>query len=362
MSGNGSHGSFLQALSGQVRGWLAERRNARQREREKAKALAEAIEEVVSGVEPKLRALSGYQGKLGPEIQRFLDFVTDIIAKLPPAIELSRTAWQQNPQVNAFFAAANDLPITLSRAPELVDYFEQEPLATQAYCIMTSTRLERQVFGIGLQGDMLQRDLAQTSVGFVEPLILAPSPSETAVRKEALNRALHLFIGFAQAQVSETLGKREALEHERHILEVRLRSLRTRSRGLDADGQARDEITTVEQSLAENARQMESLGGPLMGLDATLEQIRTLFANPEEQIHLAHIPLRLDRLGIKLDDEENKTPSPLVNDLSLIEFTVGPRRRVITLVRCPRGEMLTLSQLVEKVDPFLASQLGIRGM
>ncbi|MFZ1536629.1 MAG: hypothetical protein WAT23_04500 [Chromatiaceae bacterium] len=362
MTENESQGSLIQTLAGQVRGWLADRRATRQRERERAKALAEAIEEVVSGVEPKLRALSGYQRKLGPEIQRFLDFVADIIAQLPPAIELSRAAWQRDPQVNAFFAAANDLPIALSRAPELVDYFEREPLATQAYCIMTSTRLERQVFGIGLQGDMLQRDLAQTSVGFVEPLIMAPSPSETAVRKEAVNRALHLFIGFAQAQVAETLGKREGLEHERHIQEVRLRSLRTRSRGLDADGKARDEILALEQSLAENARQMETLGGPLMGLDATLEQIRALFATSGDQIHLAHIPLRLDRLGIKLEEDDNRTPNPLVNDLALIEFTVGSRRRVITLVRCPRGEMLTMAQLVERVDPFLASQLGIRGM
>ncbi|MBP8291004.1 MAG: hypothetical protein KAX51_14580, partial [Chromatiaceae bacterium] len=92
-----SHGSFVQALAGQVRGWLADRRAARQRERQRAKALAEAVEEVVSGVEPKLRAVGGYQGKLGPEIQRFLDFVTDIIAQLPPAIELSRAAWQKDP-------------------------------------------------------------------------------------------------------------------------------------------------------------------------------------------------------------------------------------------------------------------------
>ncbi len=362
MTASESHGSVVPGLMGQVRGWLAARSAARQLERERAKALAEAVEEVVSGVEPKLRAVRGYQGKLGSEIQRFLDFVTAIIAQLPSAIELSRAAWQKDPQVNAFFAAAKDLPLCLSRAPELRDYFEREPLATQAYCIMTSTRAERQVFGIGLQGDMLQRDLAQTSVGFVEPLILAPSPSEAEVRKEALNRALHLFIGFAQAQVAETLGQREGLNHERQIQEVRLRSLRTRLRGLDADGKIRDEILAVEQSLAENAREMEALGGPLMSLDATLEQVRALFAAPGDQIHLAHIPLRLDLFGIKLDEAAQDKPQAQVNELSLIEFTVGSRRRVITLVRCPREEMLSRAQVVEQVDPLLASQLGIRGL
>ena len=362
MTDSQHQGDVAPGLVGQLRGWLAARGAARQLERERAKALADAVEEVVAGVEPKLRAVSGYQGKLGPEIQRFLDFVTAIIAQLPPAIELSRATWRTDPQVNAFFAAAKDLPLCLSRAPELSDYFEREPLATEAYCIMTSTRAERQVFGIGLQGDMLQRDLAQTSVGFVEPLILAPSPSEEAVRKEALNRALHLFIGFAQARVAETLGQRQGLDHERQIQEVRLRSLRTRARGLDADGKLRDEILAVENSLAENARQIEALGGPLMSLDATLEQVRALFASPSDQIHLAHIPLRLDLLGIKLDEAAPDKPQAQVNELSLIEFTVGSRRRVITLVRCPRGEMLSLEQVVEQVDPILASQLGIRGM
>jgi hypothetical protein len=362
MTENQSHGSLAPGFAGRVRGWFAERRAMREQERARAAALAEAIEEVVAGVEPKLRAVGGYQRKLGPDIQRFLDFVAAIIAQLPPAIELSRAAWQRDPQVNAFFAAAKDLPLCLSRAPELSDYFEREPLATEAYCIMTSTRAERQVFGIGLHGDTLQRDLAQTSVGFVEPLILAPSPSEEAVRKEALNRALHLFIGFAQAQLAQTLGQRQGLDHERQIQEVRLRSLRTRSRGLDADAKLRDEIQAVEQSLAENARQMEALGGPLMSLDATLEQVRALFAAPGDQIHLAHIPLRLDLLGIKLEEAANSQPRAQVNELSLIEFTVGSRRRVITLVRCPRDEMLSLAQVVEQVDPFLASQLGIRGM
>jgi hypothetical protein len=228
---------------------------------------------------------------------------------------------------------------------------------------MTSTRAERQVFGIGLQGDMLQRDLAQTSVGFVEPLILAPSPSEEAVRKEALNRALHLFIGFAQAQLAQTLGQRQGLDHERQIQEVRLRSLRTRSRGLDADAKLRDEIQAVEQSLAENARQMEALGGPLLGLDATLEQVRALFASPRATRFTSPTsPCVWTCWGSSSRRPRIAKPRAQVNELSLIEFTVGSRRRVITLVRCPRDEMLSLAQVVEQVDPFLASQLGIRGM
>jgi len=357
-----AQGSLFHDLARHARGWIADRRAARERQREKAAALALAVEEVVAGVEPRLRAVSGYQRKLGPAVERTREFVAGLVAQLPPAIALSHDAWQRDPQVNAFFAAARDLPLALSRARELRDYFQREPLATQAYCIMTLTREEKQVFGIGLQGEMLQRDLAQTSVGFTDPLILGPSPTEAEVREEAKRRALQLFIGLAQVRLAETLGRREGLERERQIQEVRLRGLRTRARGLDADEQVLGEIQTVELSLAENAREMEALGGPLVGLDAMLEQVRALFAAPEEQIHLTHIALHVDRLGIKVDAATDQRAESLVNALSLIEFTLGPRRRVITLVLCPRDEMLTMEELVERVDPYLASQLGIRGM
>ena len=347
----------LRGLLQRLNGWRLERRAARAGEQERAMSRAEAIEEVVSGTEPKLRALGGYDRELGPAVERTLAYIADLIDRLPPPVELSRAAWQRDPHMNAFFASAADLPPFLGRARLLQDFFKRQPGLTQAFAIMTSTREEKQVFGISLQEDRVRRDVAQTSIGFVEPLILGPSATEAEVREEAKRCALHLFIGLAREQLAKSQGHRESLERERQIQEVRLRSLRAQIKDLAENAELLAKIVAVELALAENARALATLGGPRLRLEDILGQVRDTFATPEDQLRLAPAALRVDRLGIK---QEADTAAP-ANDLSLLECTTASSRRVITLIRCPRAEMPALDQIVERLDPYLALQLGMRG-
>ncbi len=97
---NADHPS--RGLLQRLNGWRLERRTVRAWERERALSRAEAIEEVVSGTEPKLRALSGYDRELGPAVERTLGYIADLIDRLPPPVELSRAAWQRDPHINAF--------------------------------------------------------------------------------------------------------------------------------------------------------------------------------------------------------------------------------------------------------------------
>jgi hypothetical protein len=84
--------------------------------------------------------------------------------------------------------------------------------------------------------------------------------------------------------------------------------------------------------------------------------VRAVFASPEEQLGRATVSLRVNRMGIKLDEQARE----LGSDLTLHELSMGPVRRVVTLVRCPREEMLSVEQFLGQVNPYLASQLGIR--
>jgi hypothetical protein len=353
MNGEEEAVSPARGLLQRLNGWRLERRAVEEREA----TLAEAVEEVVSGTEPKLRALGGYDRELGPAVERTLGYIDDLIARLPPPIELSRAAWQRDPHINAFFASVADLPLFLGQARELQVFFSRQPGATQAFAILTSTRQEKQVFGISLQEDRVRRDVAQTSVCFVEPLILGPSATETEVREEAKHCALRLFISLSREQLAISQGHRESLERERQIQEVRLRSLHTRINDQTdpLDLQARSEA--LEHSLAANAHALAALGGPRPRLDSILEQVRGAFARPEAQLSLAKASLRLDRLGIK---QEAGTATPAHN-LDLLECTTASSRRVITLVRCPREEMLTQDEILARMAPHLASQSRING-
>ena len=347
----------LRDLWRRLKGRRLERRAARAWEQERALSRAEAVEEVVSGTEPKLRALGGYDRELGPAVERTLAYIADLIDRLPPPVELSRAAWQRDPHINAFFATAADLPPFLGRARALQEFFKRQPGLNQAFAIMTSTREEKQVFGISLQDNRVRRDVAQTSIGFVEPRLLGPAATEAEVREEAKRCALQIFIGLAREQVANSQGQRERLERERQIREVQLRSLHAHAQDATEQAELPARIAAVELALAENARALAALGGPRVRLEDVLAQVRDAFATPEDQLRLAPAALRVDRLGIK---QENHSSAP-AHELSLLECTTASSRLVVTLIRCPRAEMPVQDQTVEWRAPYLDLQWGKRG-
>jgi hypothetical protein len=344
--------------AGAAHGWLSAWRAARRAARDRERAVAAAIEQVVDGTDRRIRAVSGYRRQLAPAVGRTLDFIAELVASLPGPVDLSRGAWQDEPHVNAFFGTADDIPTTLTRSKELRDFFQRQADARQAYALLAVTRREKRVLGMALQGDMVQREVPQTSVSFTEHRILAPAATEAAVREEAKGRALNLFVSHAQGRLADLLVRREGLERERQLQQLRLRQAQTRAQSLAAveDEEGAAETEAIERSLAENARELEALGGALATLDDYVEQVRAVFASPEEHLGRATVSFRVSRMGIKLADGAVDPGS----DLSLLELAMGPVRRVVTLVRCPREEMLSIEQFLGQVNPHLAAELGLR--
>jgi hypothetical protein len=343
-------------VSPSVPGWLSRWLGARRSARERAKDIAATVEQVVEGTDPRLRGVGGYRRTLAPALARTLEFIDALVASLPGPIELSRRSWQDEPCVNAFFGAADDVPRTLTRSKELRDFFLHTAQAHEAFALLTLTRQEKSVLGMTLQGDMIQREVPQVSVGFVEPRILAPAVSERAAREEVRRRALNLFVLHAQNRLTELQARREGLEQERQIQQLRLRHARTRQQSLAAVEDDSDEIAGIEKALEENARALEALGGVRAPLEGQLEEVRAVFASPEGHLGIERVSLRVNRMGIKVEEGA----AELAHELDLFEFSMGSARRVATLVRCPRAEMLTIEEFLGQVNPYLAAQMGIR--
>jgi len=345
-----------ESLIHRLSGWLSLQREARLAQRERAATLAEAIEKVISGTEPKLRALGSYDRTLKPVVEATLKYIDDLIDRLPAPIELSRAAWQHDHRINAFFASTADLRRVLSQVVELQDFFRVRPGANEAYAILISTREERETFGISLQDDMLRRDVAQTSVAFVEPRLLNPSDTEEQVRQQAKHCALKLFIHLARKRLERLQARRDGLERERQMLETRLRALRAGSRPADSTEELERQLAQTEAALAANARETSGMCHPGERLGRMLEQIHSVFAAPQEQLTLAPVSMYLDRLGIKHPGGAG-SQAP---ELSLLECTTPASSKVITLVRCPRSELMTKEELIAQGNAFLAAEMGGR--
>ena len=339
-----------------VSGLLAAWRAGRQLKRGREKAVSEAIELIVEGTDPRIRVVRGYQSKLRSAVERTLAFIEEIVACLPAPIELSRRSWQKDPTINALFATTEDVRRAVSGSKDLRDYFQRNMAIQKAFALLTATRQEKTVVGMALQEDVLQRDVLQTSVSFTDHRIFAGGDTEECLREAVKKRALNLFINHAQARLLDLQLQCDGLERERQVLQIRLKLLRTRAQSLEAVEDDSKEIEELDKKLAENTKSRESSGGAVATMEGVLEQVRSIFANPETHLANSMISFRVNRAGIKLDEQATESG----NHVRILEFSMGQVKRVATLVICLRDEMLSVEQLVQQMNPNLASELGIR--
>ena len=111
-----------------------------------------------------------------------------------------------------------------------------------------------------------------------------------------------------------------------------------------------EEIKTVEQELKETVEGYIEAKASLVSLDAYMQRIDDVFSHPEQHITLTHTPLRLSRMGMKVDDA---TTEP-VNEVTLAELSIGDDlRAAIAIARCPRSELPPKEDLIAKAERYL---------
>ncbi len=86
-----------------------------------------AVERLVEGTDPRLRAVRRYQRKLWDATERAVNFVITFVKALPPSIEADRRSYMTNPVLRALFASPEHLQETLSYADGLRDFGLKHP-------------------------------------------------------------------------------------------------------------------------------------------------------------------------------------------------------------------------------------------
>lgn len=304
--------------------------------------VAEAIESVVEAVEPRIRLRAHYREKLDACVRRTIAHLR-AVAKVPlEPIRLTRAGWAGDPRLNAFFATADDVPECLGRSRELRAFFS-DPAHTEvqeAYALLGMKKVERTVYAPQLQGDSLRHDVAQVTVSFSDHRLIAPGTTLAETRVEVGRRIIQRLAQVALARVIAVDMQASELQERKAYLGARLRMLRLAQDGMEGlvsgDESIADQIKQAESELAATVENYIEAKGSLATLDGYIGHIEAVFGHPEQYITLTSTPLRVSRLGIKVEDDSGGP----VNDLKLAELSIGEDlRAVIAIVCCPRGEM-----------------------
>lgn len=300
------------------------------------------VEAIVDAVDPRLRAVSGYHGKIAPGVARTITHLRTLARDMPEPIELARAAWASDPLINALFANADDVPAVLGRSEELRTFFQLpgNAAATEAFALLGMLKEERNVFAPAMVDGVLRQDVAQTTVNFSHHRLFAPAAELLACRREVGVLILRRLAALALERITSLQTRTAELEHRKASLGARLRLLNLRRNGIQgiASGASDEsaEIASIERELKATVDDYVEAKEGLATLAARLDHINAIFNSPENYLSLARVELRVNRMGYKVAAGSDETAS----DLILSELSIGDGLRfVIAFVRLQRAEL-----------------------
>ena len=314
------------------------------------------IELIVETVEPRVRQVSGYNRKLQDCTRAAIAHLRRLGEGPLEPVTLARAAWSGDPRLNAFFATPDDIPAALGGSRELRTFFESPANVGigEAYAVLGMKKTEREVFAPSLEGGTLRHDVAQVSVSFSGHRIVAPAATLAQTRLELGQRVIRRLAQVALAGIIALDEKAHALQQRQAYLGARLRLARLARDGVQGAfedaGDTAASIAAIERELEETVDDYIETKGSIATIEAHLDRIAAVFAKPEEHVNLTHTPLRVSRMGLKVDAASPEA----ANELTLAELTIGENfRGVIAIARCPRAELPPKEDLVAKAARYL---------
>ena len=212
-----------------------------------------AVEKAIALTNPRLKLLPDCYKRLTPAVETTIEFLCAQVAALPAAHPLSAKAWSSDPALRAFFVAPTDIQSVLGRSENLRTLFDKFPELDEALVILGMAINKQRVFGMALHGDMVQRDVAQTSVSFSDHRARLCGRDEARLRRIVGVEVFEHLVAQALSEIGEERVERQELQASRSLIRTRLRLLQKHGPGLGsmfgADPAAPGEQTQLEASL-----------------------------------------------------------------------------------------------------------------
>ena len=294
----------------------------RRRHRDRAELMDRAVNAVVAGTDPRIRAVSGYRKQLLPAVKVAVRYVEDIVDRIPGPIVLAPSNYGSDPTIHACFSSVEDLRALLARSAELHSAFgaagDRGP--ARVYAFLAMQRQEKKVFAPAMEGDILKSDVAQTLVSFADRRVVEVASSGYLARRQLMRRAFIDLIASAMNHLNTLQAQRHLESKQQVLLKSRLQVLKQRRAGLEeliAGNAGHDqEIATIEQEMAQQQAKHAALPPqPARTLEDYLTQVAEVFANPAQHLPFTLTSIHLTRMNRQLAPGQQ----PDLNQIDLAE-------------------------------------------
>lgn len=301
-----------------------------------------AVDRAIELTNPRLKLLPDHHKRLAPAVETMIAFLRTQIPALPAVRMLSQSAWSADPALRAFFVAPADVALPLGHADNLRALFDSSPELDEAYLVLGMAFVEQRVFGMALHGNVVQRDVAQTSVSFSDHRTRICDRDEALLRRAIGVQLFEYLVGHALAEIGEERSERQELQGSRSLIRARLRLLQQHGPGLGSmfgeAPAARSEQARLEAELLENERQLEAIGGGESTLEAELECLQNVLAKPQACLLIEPAHLRLSPMNLVLEPGSSEPAAEVDFAVATLSGT-PPIRRAFIIARVARSEL-----------------------
>lgn len=310
-----------------------------------------AIERAVDGTDPRLRALSGYRKRLREPVIHAIDHVIALVDALPPPLMAGRESFRDEPSLSTLFASADHMLDVLGHDVTLARFLDSaEGNAERVTALLMAERIEKNVLGIDLVGGTLRRDVAQVTVNFGGHRLVDPNASEDEMRRYLKRRAFDHLLTLALGRIVERREQRADLARQRDLLRLKLNALQRSGWSFDeAGGRDQPESSALTAELEAIESQFEALGSDVGLLEAHLEIVADLLGSAQQQLWGEPLVLRLDRMNIKRDAQDESARNILLQEL----HNAQGRRLVTLLISVAPAELPKPENLFVRAQRYL---------
>lgn len=305
-----------------------------------------AIDMTVEGTDPRLKVIRRYKKRLRDSVEIAVKYVIEVVDAMPAPLEISRSTFAADAQVNAFFASANELQQEISVNKQVREFIAGSVGSSDDYLYlgMAMNMAKKNVFVPVLKGEVIQKEVARTAVNFSEHRFVDPSDNEFSLRRKIKERVFITLVQCALAKLIRIKDKKQELESQRILLRAKLRNLKHQALGLEplTDASTDENISheKLEAKLAEIECTLKETAASVETLDQYLEIISGVMADPKNHIRVENSAIRLTRMNFfaSLNDED------LGEEIIYTQFEPSEGETVIgRLVKYPFSDLLPIT-------------------
>lgn len=264
-----------------------------------------AIERAADGTDPRLRALFGYKKQLRPSVIHAIDHVVALVDGIPAPVPACRNDYNADLRLKALFASADRMQEVFGNDAALNEFRGgPDKQAAQVIALLVAERIEKNVLGMELAGDKLQRDVTQISVSFRRHRLIEVTGNEADTRRQLERRAFDHLLTLALARIADVHGERADLARQRDLLRHKLSVLKRGGWSFDAEEGVQPEHEALIAELQEIETGLAKLGTDAGALQGRLDIVADLLGHAEQQLWAEDFVMYLDNMNIRRDAQD----------------------------------------------------------